>query len=242
MKKLLFSVIGISFLTATPLLAADRPIYKAPPPVLAMWEWTGCYIGIAGGGAWGRTDHINDPGGSITGGSFNMSGGIVGGTLGCNYQVHQWVIGIEGDFSWTNKRGSRVDVPPFNPAFTSETLENWLATIRGRWGWKFGAQNQAMFYITGGAAVADIEIHVFAPGFDARETQTRWGWTIGGGVEWAVWPPVPSSPWLSVKVEYLYVDFGDDPYFNPPPAGFANRAGGVPVINHIVRAGLNWHF
>ena len=47
---------------------------------------------------------------------------------------------------------------------------------------------------------------------------------------------------LSGKIEYLYVDLGDTAYFNPPPAGFADRAGGVRLTDHIVRAGLNWQF
>ena len=58
-----------------------------------------------------------------------------GGTVGCNYQTGQWVLGLEGDLSWTNMRGSAVEAAAFPATFSSETRENWLATVRGRLGW-----------------------------------------------------------------------------------------------------------
>jgi hypothetical protein len=42
-----------------------------------------------------------------------------------------------------------------------------------------------------------------------------------------------------VKAEYLYVDLQNTSYFNPPPAGFTNRTGGVPLTEQIFRIGLN---
>src|SRR5690349_2198485 len=69
---------------------------------------SGCYIGIEGGGNWGRTRNhdITAPfvGVPVTN-PFDLSGGLAGGTIGCNYQIAKWVIGIEDDFSWTNKDG-----------------------------------------------------------------------------------------------------------------------------------------
>ena len=69
------------------------------------------------------------------------------------------------------------------------------------------------------------------------ETHTRAGWTVGGGVEWAF------DPNWSAKLEYLFVDFGREGYYDPPPSFlFANRAGGVFLTDNIVRAGVNWRF
>jgi len=219
--------------------AADLYV-KAPPP----FSWTGCYVGVAGGGAWGQGTQVNSNGLSITGGDLNISGGIVGGTVGCNYQLaSSWVIGIEDDFSWTNKQGSSNDSAAngFNSTFNSQTHETWIDTLRGRLG--FVVPGGALLYATGGAAFANAGITVCStPGAGqvcATEDHSRTGWTAGGGIEW--W--IPNSK-VSVKAEYLYADFGSQAYFTPPPttAAFANRTGGVTLNDNIVRAGLNWHF
>jgi len=214
-------------------MAVKAPIMRGP--VAVAYNWTGCYIGIAGGANWGRSRQDNSAG-TITG-DFNVSGGIVGGTLGCNYQFDRtWLIGLETDFSWTNKRGSVTDLPPFSPAFSSETRERWLGTVRGRLGATFGAMNSELLYVTGGLAYARVEINVSSAAISASESKTRAGWTVGGGWEHKF------SQNLSGKLEYLFVDLGNTAYFNPPPAGFADRAGGVKLTDHIVRVGLNWQF
>ena len=52
MKRLLLgSFVALAMGSAA--VAADMPV-KAPPPV-AAFSWTGCYVGIEGGGAWGRS-------------------------------------------------------------------------------------------------------------------------------------------------------------------------------------------
>ena len=68
-------------------------------------------------------------------GNFDLSGGIAGGTAGCNLQVSDFVIGAENDFSWTNKSGSALDQPPFLAGTTSSTREKWIDTFRGRFGY-----------------------------------------------------------------------------------------------------------
>lgn len=99
---------------------ADR---TSPPPVAApAYSWTGCYLGIEGGGAVGRSSHVAESGAvaglSITG-ALDSGGGLVGGTVGCNYQVNVLVFGIEDDLSWTSEKGSGPDIPPFSTAATS---------------------------------------------------------------------------------------------------------------------------
>lgn len=245
MKRILLSSAGLLALmvgvqTAGAADLPARPVYKAPV-VVDVFSWTGCYIGIEGGGTWGRSRHINrTPAGvdrDITN-DYDISGGLVGPTVGCNIQTGPVVFGIEGDWSWTNKRGSAVDIPPFNPAFTSETRENWIATVRGRLGW--AAWDRVLIYATGGAAFADIEGRIIGPAAfgTVTERHTRTGWTVGGGFEYAF------APNWSFKLEYLYADFrrDDQQYFTPPPAGFVNRAGGIPTNDHIFRAGLNYRF
>src|SRR5664280_2838938 len=68
--------------------AADMPVKAPPAPVVApLYNWTGPYIGIAGGYGWGHSDQT-DPGrpAPIGNGSYSLTGGILGGTLGSNWQ------------------------------------------------------------------------------------------------------------------------------------------------------------
>ena len=123
---------------------------------------------------------------------FNTSGGLVGGTLGYNYQMGQAVFGLEGDIDWSNIRGSASACA----GTTCETRNDWLGTARGRIGYAF---DRFMPYVTGGAAFGDIKASAAGIG-DANETKA--GWTVGGGVEAAI-----AGPWTA-KVEYLYVDLG----------------------------------
>jgi outer membrane immunogenic protein len=237
MRKIWLGVTAAAFLGA-PAMAADMAV-KARPPIVApvvVYNWTGCYIGVEGGGAWGRSRHTNLVGAVATDitNTFDLSGGLAGGTAGCNYQVQQFVFGVEGDGSWTNKRGSASDLAAnFNPAFTSETRERAIYTIRGRAGVAF---DRVFLYGTAGGAAVDAGIHAFGPGFDGSENRTIWGWTAGAGVEWAF-----IQTW-SVKAEYLHADFGNPSFFTIPPNGFVNRSGGIHLTDDLFRVGLNYKF
>jgi outer membrane immunogenic protein len=246
MKKLSFGSAAFAVVVASSAFAADipAPVYKAPPVIAPVaYSWTGCYVGIEGGGAWGRSHHTApDFGGIDIARPFDLSGGLAGGTLGCNYQfAPQWVVGIEGDWSWTNKRGTGQDVAPFNPAFVQETKESWLATIRGRVG--FTPSPDWLIYVTGGGAFAKFDVREFnsaIPALAATDSATLAGWTVGGGVEWRL----PFWQHVTAKVEYLYADFGSHRFFNPPitPGNCGCVVADVKTNDHIFRAGLNWHF
>jgi outer membrane immunogenic protein len=137
MKKLFLGMAAV-LAASTTTLAADLPIKSPVPatmPVPVIFSWTGCYIGAEGGGNWGRSEQIARSGvlanTTITG-KFDLSGGIAGGTVGCNLQTSNFVVGIESDFSWTNKQGSLQDLPPFNVTTTSSTREKWIDTSCAR--------------------------------------------------------------------------------------------------------------
>jgi outer membrane immunogenic protein len=258
MKKLLLVGIAAVGLASAPAFAADLPV-KAPPTAAPapVFAWTGCYIGIVGGGAWGQSQHIgaaDDP--DISGfpisDSFHLSGGLIGGTLGCNFQAGKVVVGLEGDGSWVSKKGSGLehDETPFigTDGWIDSTKERWLTTFRGRAGWTFSPQ--WLVYVTGGFAMAGIEATVndVPDGLSFTDRETQFGWTVGGGVEWAFLPN-----W-SLKVEYLYVRLEDAVFFpnacggsiatlgncgTPPPAPGPRF---VPLDDHIVRAGINFRF
>jgi len=202
--------VGITVASAADLPRREALPAKAPPYVAQTYNWSGAYIGINGGGGFGRSDF------GAGAGSFDLSGALVGGTLGYNWQLNPLVLGIEGDIDWSSIRGS-------SPCgLTScETRNNWLSTVRGRVGYAMG---RFMPYVTGGAAFGDIKTSVAGIG-DSSTTKT--GYAVGGGIEAAL-----SGPWTA-KIEYLYVDLGHASTAIGTDASFRS---------HIIRAGLNYRF
>jgi outer membrane immunogenic protein len=216
MRRILLAAAAVAF-SSSFASAADMPM-KSPSTSAPVYNWSGLYVGIVGGGGWGTSNQFVPDGSSS--GPFNISGGLVGATLGYNWQRAPFVFGIEGDFSWANIRGSTItdecDVPCATELHT-------LGTIRGRLGYAAG---QFMPYVTGGYAFGDLR-----RGFGtAFASATADGWVFGGGVE------AMFSPSWSAKLEYLYVDLGRT---NVPISGFATD---VDFWSHVLRIGLNYKF
>jgi outer membrane immunogenic protein len=211
----------LAFAAAAPVRAADlsvAPLYKAPPAVpVPTYNWSGFYLGVNGGGAWGTSNW------SAVGNNFNLSGGQVGGTAGMNWQTGHVVLGLEGDVDWSGVRGTAA--PALCPGCA--TNNDWLATVRGRAGYAF---DRFMPFVTGGLAVGDIR--ATAPGA-AGGSQTNAGWTVGGGLEFAL------TNNLTAKAEYLHVDLGN------MNCGFScgvASGNSVSAREDIVRGGLNYRF
>lgn len=183
-------------------------------PMMAAYNWTGFYVGIQGGYGFGDNRHSN---GVVTSGAINNNGGMVGGTLGYNHQFGSIVAGIEGDYAFSNFKGSTLVNCAAPGCFT--TIRSF-GTVRGRLGY---AIDRFMPYITGGLAMGDVRGSAGA----VVGSSFRTGWTVGGGIEAAVWQNV------SVKAEYLYYDLGKYTY-----------GGGINTTTkgHIVRAGVNYKF
>ena len=155
--------------------------------------------------------------------TFDLSGGLIGATIGYNWQFSQVVVGVEGDIDWSGIRGTTNTLCP--PG--CETRNSWLATVRGRAGY---AIDRLLPFITAGLAAGNVRATV--PGFPGG-TITTAGWTIGAGLEFAVLSNV------TVKGEYLYVDLGDyNCGFN---CGLA-AGGNVSFRTNVFRAGLNVRF
>jgi len=110
MKKTSIALLAAASLLAITQAASaadmSRPIYKAPPPVAPVWSWTGFYIGGHLGGAWSSESATVAGFGA---GGIDPSGFIAGGQIGYNWQFHpNWVVGVEGDISWTNADATKT--------------------------------------------------------------------------------------------------------------------------------------
>jgi outer membrane immunogenic protein len=208
-------------------MAADLAV-KAPPFVPPpAFSWTGFYVGATGGYGWGTGDQTAGVGSATfnipfsTGGGMpgtvapvNIKGGVAGGQIGYNYQVANWVIGLEVAAAWTDIEGSTTAGLTFPLAkggtststATWNSKLNWQATATPRLGW---AWNQWLFYGKGGLAAggADLSVaQVSGTGGAIAATKQRVGWTAGAGIEYAL-----NRNWI-LGVEYDFVDLGTQNY------------------------------
>jgi outer membrane immunogenic protein len=207
------------------------------------------------------------------------SGGIGGGQIGYNFQFNNFVAGLEADIQSARIAGrgsfagaalAGVNVFGADTALTSvehaKSLD-WLGTVRGRLGYL--VTPTLLAYVTGGLAYggvsASTNIHeqwsgpaygsgLRSSGAVGHFSDTRVGWTLGGGLEWMF------AQNLSLKAEYLYYDLGSAQWTSSPATStytlcavspcnvatyFTNAvvaASRTRFDGHIARVGLNYHF
>jgi outer membrane immunogenic protein len=229
MKKLLLGTFALAALMAGPATAADlarpAPVYIPPPPVVvAVFSWTGFYIG-------GNLGWIGFSGGDLTSapadpataaffgpciavggcpqdyGSAKASGFLGGGQIGYNWQRENFLVGLETDFQGSSANASNtiaatsVAFAPFTGS--QSTKENWLGTVRGRLG--VIPTPTLLAYVTGGFAYSSLSRNLsggfpsLAQTFSGSDKSTRTGWTVGTGLEWAM------GNGFILGFEYLYV-------------------------------------
>ncbi|KJC36185.1 membrane protein [Bradyrhizobium sp. LTSP885] len=242
MRKLLVAA-TLAALSVSSVSAADlapAPVAKAPvPPAVApALNWNGFYVGVQGGGDWGTSKETfrgapNDP--TFVGTqTYDTSGGFVGGVIGTNWQAGPAVFGLEGDYHWSgiNGRSAVINVGPPSLLDTYYTALRSFGDIKGRLGY---ADGPALWFVSGGAAVGDIQ-HRYSAGLvppSVSASETRWGWTVGAGVEYMF------APNWSAKVEYNYLDLGKGSI--QYTSATADRSDWNDTF-HTVKAGLNYHF
>jgi outer membrane immunogenic protein len=269
MKKFHLAKISLVILLASsPVFAAhqakDKDVYKdtfkdAAP---AAYSWTGFYAGVNAGYGWGSqsvklssTDiaggtSVADAiaGNAIPSSLANDPSGWLGGLqIGYNYQIDQYLLGLEADWQWANVDSSKTKSTNLTPtyyAFTTYAQQklDWLATFRARLGWL--ASEQLLLYVTGGLGYGDAKVSASITnpgcvGFCANNSSSsnNSGWVAGLGAEYAF-----LNNW-SVKGEYLYYDLGsqsnnlnDAAFPTTPVRSKADFKG------NIVRAGINYKF
>jgi outer membrane immunogenic protein len=234
MKRVLFAG-TIAFLAVAPALGADLPQAMPPAPAKApafipspLYNWSGIYVGLNGGFAFGNSDW--DP--PIASGNFALNGGLVGGTLGVNFQSGQVVFGLEGDGDWTDISGNTSSGGCLG--VTCKTSNDWLSTFRVRLGYAF---DRVLLYGTAGGAAGDVKAALTFPGVGTGSTtSTEFGWSAGAGLEYAITENV------TVRGEYLFVDLSKGSF--SCTVALCGGTGAIPVSfnTSLVRVGLDYKF
>jgi outer membrane immunogenic protein len=208
--------------------APHAPFYYYPDTYYpAAVQWTGFYLGPSFGGVFSAT-YWNDPY-SHYGDAVHGSSIFGGGQIGANWQMDSLVLGAEWDFEWMSLGGSATDPASFEHLVSS----HWLSTVTGRIGW---AINAMLVYFKGGVAFASERDIVDTPLSTTASTgtETRGGWTIGGGVEYAF------DPHWSARLEYDHILIDTPGEFLNGTAGGAN--GSTDWVINRVLGGVNYRF
>ena len=263
MKKFSLASLALATLIAGPAVAADMAVKARPMVVDPSYNWTGFYVGLNAGYGWNDNRDVaisgspliiaaQPPVGTTVPQVIGLSpkGFIGGGQIGYNYQFGgRGVVGVEADFAWADIKDSHfIDLPAGAPNVRTSVSEkiDFFGTVRGRLGVTF---DRFLVYGTGGFAYANVQQNgnineffnrpVIGRQFIASSSDLRYGWTVGGGAEWAF-----SKNW-SVKAEYLYYDLGSHTIRGPqsnPVNGVDFATYSFATRGNIVRGGLNYKF
>jgi outer membrane immunogenic protein len=208
MKRILFTTVSLGVLgLMAPALAADLPVYtKAPALAAPMYDWSGFYVGVFGGGGYGN-HNLNNALGPAGFANFTVNysstGGIAGGEAGYNWQSGNIVVGVEADGFWSGIKGS--DISQFNAgalpigSIDATSLRSG-ATVRARGGI---AVDRLLLFFTGGWAYGNFQHTNTDPVLGVDQfTANRSGLAAGAGIAYALTNNVIG------KFEYRYYDFG----------------------------------
>ena len=221
---------------AYPAIAADLGPSDPPPQT---WNWTACHFGGHAGGMWGHQQWINKTtGGDFFGlslGEHDQSSWIAGLQAGCDYQTSiGLVIGAGGNYAWSDAEGSHPSTRETGVFYHSEV--DSLASVTGRVGY---AWDRLLGYVKGGAGWErdDYWATTLILGTAYTASETRSGWTIGGGAEYGL------TDRLSAFVEYSHYDFGNPAIgLKPKVVGLRRASVDLEEITDVVRIGLNLRF
>lgn len=214
--------------------AADMPIKAPAYKAQAPFTWTGCYIGAQVGYGWAQTNHSFDNGAPSD--TSRPNGVLGGGHLGCNYQMTNWVVGIEGDLEAADLHGGDF-LNLAGATSVGSSHMKWDGSVRGRFGFAF---DRSLLYVTGGWAFARFDLGGGpGPGFlgggpppCCGYSADMSGWTLGGGWEYAF------TNNLSARIEYRYTDYGNaSGQLNPI---YPTVTMPVSIKTNAVRIGVSW--
>ncbi len=231
--------------------AADMaPVYKAPP----VWNWSGSYVGVHVGAAWGETRFSGPLGSGIFGADVSTPAFLGGGQIGYNWQVpnSSWVFGVEAEISALDSVGTNTCLASsgFFVSANCRVRPDATVAVTGRIGYAAGLEGRTLLYVKGGLAgvhdFIDITTNANLPALVTANTLWKWGGTVGAGVEQAL------APAWSVRVEYDYLGFGSSSVPTPVsfvqtappnPASYVTTPGSSASVSqhiHAVKLGLNY--
>jgi len=233
-------ILGIGFANA-----ADLPNVGSGIPIV-VWSWTGLYVGGHIGGGLGSTQFSDPAGPSIYGGNVRTPAALGGAQVGYNFQApnSRWVFGVEADASALGSDGTATCLASsgFFISANCRAIQKASGSLTGRIGFAAGPQGRTLIYAKAGAAWLQEQIDittnaVYPPGSTGFDG-SRWGWTVGAGVEKAI------TPVWSFRVEYDYANFGSvnmgtpASYLQvlpPSPFGYVSTAGGTSSVSQNVQ-------
>ena len=206
-------------------LIIDTPISDV---AVAGYDWSGFYAGIFAGYGGGRG--INTVSGTGAVSTVDVRGGLLGATVGANAQFDTFVLGLEGDVSWNGQSGSAVCGGA--PGFQCDGRLDWASSAKVRGG---VALDRLLVFGTLSVAAGGINATISPTpiGTTGNYAGTIWGWTVGGGVEYAV------TEAISVKAEYAYTDFRNT---TAPFGSVASTPSDIDLNTHVAKIGVNFHF
>ena len=239
MRNFLLSTVALAALAGQAFAAdlpsrKEAPVYIAPAPV---FSWTGFYVGADIGGAWGNANLWvpGDFGNSFSHNTQN-NGVIGGGFVGYNYQINNFVLGLQGEFDGLSNSSTRYTSPLgyYQDVYQTQASQNWIASIDGRLGY---AIDRTLIYALGGVAWSDQSASLtnLTTGYGVSRSNTRTGYDVGGGVEYAF-----TNNWTG-RIEYRYYNFGSNNTVWSD--GILNGAFyRTTVTDNVVRVGLAYKF
>jgi outer membrane immunogenic protein len=235
-KTILLVTAGIVALgAAAPAFAADLPARtytKAPPMVVAAYDWSGFYIGVNGGGGWSHTCWNVVSG--LSEGCHDANGGTIGGQVGYRWQMGSFVFGVEAQGNWADISGDNVS--QLFAADRNRTKIDAFGLFTGQVGYTF---NNVLLYAKGGAAVVDDKYTVLGipSGLQlASASESRWGGVIGAGFEYGF------APNWSAGLEYDHIFLGTNGNNLITPAGALFNAENMKQDVDLFTARINYRF
>ena len=237
MKKFLLGTVGLIALAGTASAAdlAARPYTKAPPMLVAAYDWSGFYIGANGGYGTARkcADFVNAVGVSAAEGCHDADGATAGGQIGYRWQSGPMVYGIEGQGNWADFRGSNVST--LLPTATNRTRVDAFGLFTGQIGYSW---NNALLYVTGGGAVVGQRFDSFFTALGPNSVgstsgrDTRVGATVGAGLEFGF------TPNWSLGVQYNHIFLGTTTYNFTAPVSSERVRGDIDMVT--ARINYRW--
>jgi len=246
MKKFLLGAVGLVALSfAAPASAADlaaRPYTKAPPMIAAIYDWSGFYLGVNGGWGSSRNCFTNT---AIAGiavppvgeGCHDATGGTAGGQVGYRWQSGAFVFGLEAQGNWADFRGSNPSLAALGA--TNRTRIDAFGLFTGQVGY---AWNNTLLYVKGGAAITDNRYEGLLTGTGTvidRVSPTRWGGTVGAGVEFGFAPNWSAG----VEYDHLFMGTQNNAFTSVfPVAGVNTRTDSIRQDADLVTARVNYRW